>query len=408
MIHSFKFKNFCSFYDTAEMSFANIRKGLPEQNTMFYSSPSGEKLSKVTMLIGANASGKTNALKALTFLGWFASNSFTGLQDEKAEIPLDMFKIPKDKEPLAEFELVFECKEAIYKYILVLNKNLVVKEELYRKESSGHFNYLFKRTWNELKKETEIEDRISIKREVIKDIQRKNVSIISTAVAIKNDVLTEITDHFFKNIITNVSRLGKAWGTSTLVDPNLISASEIYQKNESLFRKAQDFLKDIDLGLERIQIKEANINTPNGEIKKMPLPYGVHKVFDKEFALPLPMESSGTKNMFILLQFLLPVIESGGVAIIDELEIDLHPLALPRIIDLFANPNINNKNSQIIFTSHSLEVLNHLEKEQVILVEKDENCMSTLYRLDELKGIRRDDNLYAKYMAGAYGAVPNI
>ena len=86
----------------------------------------------------------------------------------------------------------------------------------------------------------------------------------------------------------------------------------------------------------------------------------------------------------------------------------MHPHALPQIIELFANPVTNPKNSQLLFTTHSLEVLNHLEKEQIILVEKKEACQSEMYRLDDLKGVRRDDNIYAKYMAGAYGAVPNI
>ncbi|MCX5783120.1 MAG: abortive infection protein, partial [Elusimicrobia bacterium] len=49
-----------------------------------------------------------------------------------------------------------------------------------------------------------------------------------------------------------------------------------------------------------------------------------------------------------------------------------------------------------------------LEKEQVTLVEKNSDCESKTYRLDEIKGVRRDDNIYAKYMAGAYGAIPNI
>jgi hypothetical protein len=43
-----------------------------------------------------------------------------------------------------------------------------------------------------------------------------------------------------------------------------------------------------------------------------------------------------------------------------------------------------------------------------MLVEKDENCESTAWRLDEVEGVRNDDNFYAKYMAGAYGAVPRL
>jgi hypothetical protein len=53
-------------------------------------------------------------------------------------------------------------------------------------------------------------------------------------------------------------------------------------------------------------------------------------------------------------------------------------------------------------------VLNLVEKSQVVLVEKDPDCISDAYRLDTVQGIRNDDNFYAKYMAGSYGAVPNV
>jgi hypothetical protein len=42
------------------------------------------------------------------------------------------------------------------------------------------------------------------------------------------------------------------------------------------------------------------------------------------------------------------------------------------------------------------------------LVEKDEYNQSSAWRLDSVEGIRSSDNFYAKYMAGAYGAVPNL
>ncbi len=158
----------------------------------------------------------------------------------------------------------------------------------------------------------------------------------------------------------------------------------------------------------RAQNKETEEKNQFKERSKYYIPYGIHQINNKQYELPFAFESSGTKNMFVLLGFLFPAIANGGVAVIDELELDLHPHALPRIVGLFADPSTNPKNSQLIFTSHSLEVLNYLEKEQVILVEKGNNCRSELYRLDELKGVRRDDNIYAKYMAGAYGAVPNL
>jgi len=262
--------------------------------------------------------------------------------------------------------------------------------------------------WNATIHGSEIAQRINLQTEVVKKILRKNVSLVAASVAIKNDILTEIAT-FWQTIFTNVYRMGKAWDTASLGKQRLFQAAEFYDKNPELFIKAVSFLKDIDLGLEGIRITAGEAhNEKTGEKKQVHLPFGVHLVDKTEHQLPFAFESSGTKNMFVLLHFLLPAIEQGGIAIIDELEIDLHPHTLPRIIELFGEPATNPKNTQLLFTTHSLEILSHLEKEQVILVEKNNECRSEIYRLDELKGIRRDDNIYAKYMAGAYGAVPNI
>ncbi|VAX38287.1 hypothetical protein MNBD_UNCLBAC01-1588 [hydrothermal vent metagenome] len=409
MIHSFTFKNFCSFAEEATINFEVLRKGVETKSDMFCDSPTGTLLSKVTTVIGSNASGKTSALKALSFLSWFVRYSFVGLEGEKEAIPVDTFSFSKNQKGIAEFELVFEHNSDIYKYVLHLCKTHVLKEELYAKDKkTNHFNYLFKRLWNSVTEESDIVQRINLRSEVIKEILRKNVSLIAAGVAIKNDMISKISV-FWQGVVSNVIRTGKIWDTSSLGEQGLIQATEEYRKNNNLLKKVTQFLKDIDLGLSNIAIQEGDAqNVETGEIKKVYRALGIHSVDGKEYQLPFAFESSGTKNMFVLLHFLLPAIELGGLAIIDELEIDLHPHTLPCIIELFTNPDTNPKNTQLLFTSHSFEILNHLEKEQIVLVEKNKNCKSEMYRLDELKGIRRDDNLYAKYMAGVYGSVPNI
>jgi predicted ATPase len=120
------------------------------------------------------------------------------------------------------------------------------------------------------------------------------------------------------------------------------------------------------------------------------------------------MESTGTQGALVLLSRLLPVLQSGGLAVIDEFESDLHPHMLEPILDLFANPATNPHGGQLLFTCHAMEVLNIVHKSQVMLVGKDEHNESSAWRLDSVDGIRSDDNLYAKYMAGAYGAVPQL
>jgi AAA15 family ATPase/GTPase len=124
--------------------------------------------------------------------------------------------------------------------------------------------------------------------------------------------------------------------------------------------------------------------------------------------IPFLVESSGTQSAFVLLSRLLPALEIGGLAVIDEFENDLHPHMLEPILELFASPVTNPHNAQIIFTCHAVEVLNLIHKSQVMLVQKNQDCESSTCRLDAVVGIRNDDNFYAKYMAGAYGAVPEL
>jgi uncharacterized protein len=101
------------------------------------------------------------------------------------------------------------------------------------------------------------------------------------------------------------------------------------------------------------------------------------------------------------------VLENGGVIAYDELESDLHPHMLGPLLDLFANPETNPHRAQIIFTCHATEVLRLLQKSQVMLVEKD-GLESQAWRLDSMEGVRIDDNRAAKYLAGAYGAIPRL
>ena len=91
----------------------------------------------------------------------------------------------------------------------------------------------------------------------------------------------------------------------------------------------------------------------------------------------------------------------------DELDSDLHPHLLEPLLELFSNPDTNPHRAQILFTCHMTEVLRFLQKSQVMLVEKD-GLTSHAWRLDTVEGVRSDENRVAKYLAGAYGAVPRL
>lgn len=138
------------------------------------------------------------------------------------------------------------------------------------------------------------------------------------------------------------------------------------------------------------------------------MPFGVHQMADgTEFELNFFQESNGTQSAYNILGLILPVLHNGGIAVIDELDNDLHPHLFPEILNLFRSSHTNPHNAQLIFTCHTPEVFNILNKHQIYLVEKTDQ-ISESWRLDEMEGVRNDDNLYAKYMAGAFSAVPNV
>jgi predicted ATPase len=78
------------------------------------------------------------------------------------------------------------------------------------------------------------------------------------------------------------------------------------------------------------------------------------------------------------------------------------------LVGMFTDGTINSKNAQLLFSTHSHQILSQLDKYQIVLTEKNSDGQTETWRLDEMKGVRADDNYYTKYIAGAYGAVPNI
>ena len=205
-------------------------------------------------------------------------------------------------------------------------------------------------------------------------------------------------------VVSNVHFMGRR----TIDEAALVSAAKYFSSQPEHYAKMSALLAAWDFGLSDVEIREIPAAKPEEPSRMVWYPFGRHKGAKREALLPFAVESSGTQGAFVLLSHLLQALEIGGLAVIDEFENDLHPHMLEPILDRFSNQATNPHNAQLIFTCHAVEVLNLIHKSQVTLIEKDENCESSACRLDDVEGIRNDDNYYAKYMAGAYGAVPNL
>lgn len=394
MLHSFTLHNFQSFRDPVRVSLV-LNQHAPQDGRSF-SSPSEERLSKALAIIGANGSGKTALIKGLAFIQWFISDSFHARPDDPITVN-PHFATPNE---VSEFEVEFEMEGKPWRYRLVASNQRVHSEALYVKQSRA-YSYVFTRQWEPGSQ------RYTIKQQQFGMLQkeaekvRENASLISTAAQYDVPLAVKLSLRLLRS---NLNVLGR----KPIDHDQLLKVSQLYASNENLRTRMAHLLSQWDLGLTDVRLQKQTVTRENGETEEVHFPYGIHRVGNDEHALMFFHESSGTQGAFLLLSRLLPVLESGGLAVIDELEADLHPHMLVPILDLFFSQNTNPHNAQLVFTCHSMEVLSLLHKAQVVLVEKDQDCCSEAWRLDSVKGVRADDNLYAKYMAGAYGAVPQL
>ena len=94
----------------------------------------------------------------------------------------------------------------------------------------------------------------------------------------------------------------------------------------------------------------------------------------------------------------------------DELEKSLHPLLLKYLVNLFNNKNLNKASSQLIFTTHSTELLDFecLRGDQIWFTEKNsKNGCSILYPLSDFS-IRKGENIRKNYLNNRFGGTPFI
>lgn len=379
MLLEYGLRNFLSFKEGVTVSF-RLDANCPAPISQ------GRGYATVMCVKGANGSGKTQLLKGLAFLMDFAARSFSREPDD--QIGVDSFygsTLP------SEFFVEFGVGADVYRYELEVTPKRVVREALYRTHKKRVL--LFERLGDAIERSTKAFD-------VLRSMRlRGNASVISTARQYEVKEL-EPAFRFFAGVVSNVGYDGHR--DRSFLDLN--SASKLFLKNRELLAFATDFVRECDIGIVDIKITEKEVP---GEEKRYS-PVFLHSVDGKSAPVLHTTESSGTKQLFRSLLAYKVVLESGGLLILDEFDIYLHPHILPRLVDLFVSPT-NAKSAQIIFTTHNLEIIDYCGRYRTYLVNKEDN-VSYAYRLDEIPGdiLRNDRSIIPAYREGKIGGVPRL
>lgn len=401
MIKYIRFNNFYSYLDDTEISFEVGKQATSSAyDFTLETTQDTYRLNKVMAVLGANGSGKTQLLKAFAFVKWFLHHSTLSNTNE-ITLPFSPFALNTADNGYFELGFFVENEQGVYeeyRYELTLNQNQVMSENLYIK-SSSQFSYIFKRHYKD--NEMIYKHNGFLHPKIANDISNKT-SMICYAYLFDNQIALHVLEST-KKLLVNVTIQGRYDLNNLIFD-----STKLFENFPKIKKQAEDLLCKFDTGIGKINIKPVMyVDKQGNEITKQ-MPFGIHKRTDgTEFELNFFQESSGTQSAYNILGLILLVLHGNGTAVIDELDNDLHPHLLPEILNLFRSSHTNPHNAQLIFTCHTPEVFNLLNKHQIYLVEKT-NQLSEAWRLDDMEGVRNDDNLYAKYMAGAFSAVPNV
>ncbi len=377
MILEFGAKNFFSFKEGFEILFQKSRNSTSE-------------ISNIIALNGANASGKTNVIKTLSFLQSFVTDSFSNLKpDENIR-----FSSYFDNNEPTEIYIVFLQNNLEYRYELTLTNKEVINEKIYRTQERK--TLLIERDYRKIKTIKEYKELEYI------NITRDNASIVSISKQYGIEVINEIFDLF--NFITNVDELGKLENKERFLDYRIVSKD--YYKNKKFLDFVISFLKKADIGISNIEIlKEKEPETD--EIIYIPIFH--YDINGEDKFLTYHDQSSGTQTLYSQLHLYITVISMGRLLALDEFDINLHPDLLPILLDFFEDKSFNDTNAQFILTTHNYDIMDKLGKYKTVLVNKEDN-QSFLYRLDEIPGdlVRNDRKISPIYNANKIGGKPKI
>lgn len=407
MLYRLEIENFYSIRDPQVIDLTIAPNVTDDEGRFAEIFPGSElRAPKVVAIYGANASGKTTVLKALQFIIGFVRDSsqrsvpgffcerFNDLESCSRPIKLAIELggvMNLTREVMDDVQAGRQVEYGVYRYELEIevvegNATRVLSEALRQKPGGqGKWQRVFERAEDGKVKDSKSFSLTGFQH--LLNTLRPNVSVLSSFALFQHP-----TAAVFVQLAQ--SALFQIGPTPSIQEQPIIN---FLQQSPELLAQLNKELNRIDVGVESMRFQE----TANG-LQPMFTHAGLH------VEMPWILESHGTQSFIKMFPLLTLALAQGGVCVIDEFDSSIHPLVLPELISWFYDKEGRNKlDAQLWFTCHSVSLLDDLTKEEVIISEKDRKGRTRAHSLMDVK-VRRDENLYRKYLSGAYGGVPQI
>ncbi len=422
MILEFTVENYRSIKSRQTFSMVAESSKTKGDNVFEVGLPNGDsvRLLKTAMLYGANASGKSNLIKALGSFIQLISRRIAG-----AGRPIrgyDPFLFSKETATQSTaFEMVFIFEGVKYKYGVAFNQSHIVQEELVH-FPKGQTNRVFTRSGGP----SELLHKIRLG----KDFGNKEFEVFNNQLGLNkfgtdtpHDLLTKLYVYF-----TSIGINNAIGGPSSNMQVRRTSQQILQPDKELLFKRLEKLIGVADTKISRLDVvpEEKSVMRQfvgkNGELVERAMEtvkttqiYGMHKRYDQGIEMGLEkldfdQESEGTKALFWRGGLILETLERGGILVFDELDNSLHPKLVKFLVQLFSNPRANPHNAQLIFATHEVTLLDRdlFRTDQIWFAEKNQFGETELFSAQDFDGVREDVPFDKWYMAGKFGGLPKI
>ena len=381
-------------------------------------------------IYGANASGKSNLLKAMKLIDRIISLSFQAVSTQK--LPYEPFLLRDGwSEKPTSYEITFSIDKNRYRYGFEFNQSEIISEWLFKKSKSRE-RELFQRSGDNIDVSSALKGSVKVIDAAI-EATRPNALFLSTCDAFNIEEAKNILKWFQNYIVID--------GLNT--QKEAIKTVRLFE-DETYQQKIKDYFIELNLGIVDLDItsrdfevseleeeipeelRSALISTLTGT--KRYTVFSTHNKYDKQGNKTSNLltwklgekESEGTQKAFHLSGAILWTLINGGVLIIDEIEASMHPKMTLHTINMFLDKEVNINNAQLVFATHDTNLLSYaaLRRDQICFSEKNQWESTEFYSLSDFIYFRRNGDISGiqkerpdtdkekRYFEGRYGAIP--
>ena len=412
MLVEFRIKNFRSLRDEQVLSLvASTDKTLLDTHALDTGLKASPHLLKSAVVYGANASGKSNLIKALQYMRGVVLESAT-LQPGQTFDRLHPFKLDVISSNLpTEFEVTFILDDVRYQYGFAMNTQRIVSEQLLVYKAFKPQRWFERHFDAETGKDVyEFGPSLKGAKNLWEGATRPNALFLSMAVQLNSEALRSVFDWFANRLVifNEQSPLSPQFSVQML-------KQEAQHKSICEFLRAADIsIADIEVATKQAMMHSIRFDLATGKREEESGEQAVdevrfHHITEHGKAVfDLMDESSGTRNLLFLTGPILDILNKGLTLVVDELDTSLHTLLVQALVRLFHRPEVNTGGAQLVFTTHDTSLLDAyglFRRDQVWFVEKQPDQSSSLYPLLDFSP-RKNEALERGYLQGRYGALP--